>query len=83
MTVLPIHSDITAYLTRRNLLKKFSKQLRFLEANPKHPNLNVELLEPKIKGIYSFRIDRKYRALFIFRDDKNAVEILSATDHYQ
>ena len=83
MTISPIHPDITAYLTRRNLLNKFTKQIRFLESNPKHPSLNIELMEPKSKGIYSFRIDHKYRALFIFRDDKNAIEILSATDHYQ
>lgn len=83
MTILPVHPDVTIYLTRRNLLKKFSKQIHFLETNPKHPSLNIELLEPKSKGIYSFRIDRKYCALFIFRGDKNAIEILSATDHYQ
>jgi len=50
--------------------------------NPAYPSLNLELLEPKQYGIYSFRIDRKFRAIFIFRPDKKAVEILNITVHY-
>jgi len=43
----------------------------------------MELLEPKIHGVYSFRIDRKYRVLFVFRPDRKAIEILSITVHYR
>ena len=40
-----------------------------------------ELLEPKHRLIYSFRIDRKYRALFIgLTEDK--IEIIAVTKHY-
>jgi len=71
------------YLKKRGLLKKFEKQLKILGINPRYPSLNVELLQPKDRGIYSFRVDRKYRALFVYRDDLETIEILAVTDHYQ
>ena len=83
MKILKVDSGIEEYLRKRGLVKKFKKQSRFLEQNPRHPGLRVELLEPKSQGIYSFRVDRKYRVLFIFREDRQAIEILTVTDHYQ
>jgi len=83
MKVKVIDVEISDYLKKRGLAKKFEKQLKILEINPRHPSLNVELLEPKKRGIYSFRVDRKYRALFIYRDDVESIEILLATDHYR
>ena len=53
------------YLKLHGLTKKFSKQIVLLLENPKHPSLHTELLEPKEMKIYSFRIDKKYRAIFI------------------
>jgi plasmid maintenance system killer protein len=81
--ILPINEKTTVKITKYSLRKKFDKQLFLLSQNPKHPSLHVELLEPKQYGVYSFRINLKYRALFIFRPDKNAVEILNVTVHYQ
>lgn len=81
--ILPRSNRIKKKLKKHNLQKKFKKQLRFLENNPSHPGLNVELLAPKKHGIYSFRIDRKFRALFVFRDDNNAIEVLTITKHYE
>jgi len=75
MNILPIDKDVLKYLKKRGLTKKFEKQLKFLKVNIRYPSLNVELLEPKKHGVYSFRVDRKYRALFIFRK-KNLIEIL-------
>jgi len=69
-------------LRKYRLQSKFEKQIKLLTENPKHPSLNLELLEPKKYGIYSFRIDRKFRALLIFRQDKNILEILNITVHY-
>ncbi len=83
MTISSIDAQVQEYVSRRGLTSKFAKQLGFLESNPRHPSLNVELLEPRNKGIYSFRVDRKYRTLFIFRPDKQAIEILAVTDHYK
>ena len=82
MKILPLSKLIGKKIKKYNLQVKFSKQLKLLSLNPKHPSLNVELLEPKEFGIYSFRIDRKFRGLFIFREDKKALEIINITVHY-
>jgi plasmid maintenance system killer protein len=64
MKIKPIRKDLTEYLNSHNLLKKFQKASTLFEENMRHPSLNTELLEPHHYGIYSFRIDKKYRALF-------------------
>jgi len=80
--ILPLHPEINDYLKKKNLEKKFEKQIRLFENNPFHPSLRTELLEPRNMRIWSFRIDRKYRAIFIFRE-KDTVEIIDVNDHYQ
>lgn len=82
MNVLPIHPEIIEYLKKRNLEKKFRKQLNLFKENPFYPGLETELLEPKSLRIWSFRIDGKYRAIFIFRES-DTVEIIDANNHYQ
>jgi len=82
MKILLLHSEIVEYLKERNLSKKFEKQRRLFEENPFHPGLKTELLEPRKMRIWSFRIDRKYRAIFIFRE-RDTVEIIDVNDHYQ
>lgn len=47
MEILPIHSEIVAYLKKHNLTSRFSKQLRFLRNDVRYSSLEVELLEPK------------------------------------
>jgi plasmid maintenance system killer protein len=81
--ILPLKPKISKILEKHSLGVKFRKQLSILAHNPKHPGLHVELLEPKQYGIYSFRVNRKYRALFIFREDLGAIEILNVTLHYR
>ena len=82
MRILPLHSEINAYLKKRGLDKKFRKQISLFRKNPFHPSLETELLEPRKMRIWSFRVDRKYRAIFIFKE-KDAVEILDVNNHYQ
>ena len=82
MKILPIHLEIREYLKKRNLEKKFEKQKQLFEKNPFYPSLETELLEPRKMRIWSFRIDRKYRAIFIFRE-KDIVEIIEINNHYQ
>jgi len=82
MKILSLHSEIKKYLKKRGLEKKFEKQKRLFERNPFHPSLKTELLEPRKMRIWSFRLDRKYRAIFIFRD-KETVEIIDVNNHYQ
>lgn len=73
--------DQKRYLSEHNLVRKFAKQYQQFLKNPYHPSLNLEILEPKNKGFYSFRLDRKYRVIFIFNLNQS-IEILSITNHY-
>jgi plasmid maintenance system killer protein len=82
MKVLPLHDEITEYLKKHSLDKKFNKQKRLFENNLRHTSLETELLEPKHLRIYSFRVDKKYRAIFIFHN-KYAVEIIDVNNHYK
>jgi Txe/YoeB family toxin of Txe-Axe toxin-antitoxin module len=51
------------------------------ERDEHHPSLNVEVLEPKHLKIYSFRLDKKYRVIFIVVDGK--AEVITVSNHYQ
>ena len=82
MIVAPVHRDIIEYLKRRNLLSKFNKQISILHSNIKHPSLNMEILEPREFKVYSFRIDKKYRANFIYIAPQ-IIEIIDANNHYR
>ncbi len=82
MKIKRLRLDLQKYLIKRSLIKKFDKQLKLFRDNPKHPSLNTERLEPKSLKIYSFRIDRKYRAIFIIIAS-DEVEIVDINDHYQ
>jgi len=82
MIILPVHKDIINYLTKRGLTKKFEKQTKLFQINPFYPSLETELLEPKHLRFWSFRVDKKYRAVFIFRE-KNVVEIIDVNNHYR
>jgi hypothetical protein len=62
---MDLRPDIVAFLRKRGLWKKWVKTGKLFETDPSHPSLNTELLEPKHRLIYSFRIDLKHRALFI------------------
>jgi Txe/YoeB family toxin of Txe-Axe toxin-antitoxin module len=82
MTVLPLREDLESYVKRHQLTAKFRKQKSLFESNPFHPGLHTELLEPRQMRIWSFRINQRYRAIFIFRE-KYAIEILDINDHYR
>ena len=82
MNIKPLQKDIAAYARKRRLFKKWEKARRLLENDIRHPSLETELLEPHWRGIYSFRIDKKYRALFFIDKDGN-VEIFKITNHYK
>lgn len=69
------------FLKDHQLIKKFEKQKSLFESDYLHPSLNTEILEPKHLRIYSFRIDKKYRAIFIIVN--NQAEIIDINKHYQ
>ena len=81
MKIKLLKDDIKKYLKKYQLEKKFQKAKRLFEQDIRHPSLNVELLEPKYLKVYSFRLDRKYRAIFIVVN--NEAEILTVTNHYK
>lgn len=80
--VLPLRKDLVMVLKKYGLKRKYEKQVSFLKENPKHPSLNLELMEPKSRRLYSIRIDRQYRALLKFLPDKESIEIILITNHY-
>ncbi len=81
MPVKPLRADLLNYAKKHRLERKLERQIAFFTVNPKHPSLHTEILEPKELKIYSFRIDRKYRAIFILTDDGEA-EIVDINNHY-
>ena len=81
-SIINLRDDIKKYLQKHGLAKKWEKAKKLFENDPSHPSLNTELLEPKHRLIYSFRLDKKYRAIFIcMPEDK--VEIITVTKHYR
>ena len=82
MRIRPLRSDLIKYLNKRGLVKKFEKQRGLFEMNWNYPSLKTELLEPRSLKLYSFRIDRKYRAVFIVIGE-GEVEVVDINDHYQ
>ncbi len=81
MKIKPLRKDLNDYLSKHSLHEKFSKAKSYFEQNIRHPSLNTELLEPRQHGIYSFRIDRKFRALFFI--DNDLAEVFQITNHYK
>lgn len=81
MKIKPIRDDVARYLKRHQLEKKFQKVTELFEQDINHPSLNVELLEPKHLKVYSFRVDRKYRAIFVVAGGE--IEIITITNHYK
>ncbi len=82
MEILPIHKELEDYLKKRRLLNKFEKQKIFFENNPFHRSLNTEVLEPRHLRLWSFRLDKQYRAIFIWRE-RSVVEIIDINNHYK
>lgn len=82
MNILPIHPEIEEYLRDHKLVKKFEKQVKFLEKDTSYPSLDVEMLEPRHLKIFSFRVDKKYRAIFVFLR-RDTIEIIDVNNHYR
>ena len=81
MRIKPVRSDSVEYLKKRNLTRKWLKAKRLFETDIRYPSLEVELMEPRWRGIYSFRIDKKFRALFFV--DGDVAKVFKITNHYR
>jgi len=60
---------IFSYLESRNLLKQYQKAKRYLILGH-FKQINFKLRQPKEKGIYSFRINKQFRALCVFKKEE-------------
>ncbi len=81
MKIKLLKDEINKFPAKHQLGKKFQKAKEIFEQDTHHPSLNMEILEPRHLKIYSFRLDKKYRAIFIVVD--NEAEILTVTNHYK
>ena len=59
--------NILPFLQKRNLLSRYSKCKNFLREDLLKV-VDFKIRKPKSQGIYSFRINKKFRAFGIFRD---------------
>jgi Txe/YoeB family toxin of Txe-Axe toxin-antitoxin module len=82
MKIKPLRNDLTKYLHKHHLVSTYEKARSLFENNPFHPSLKTKILEPKHRLIYSFRLDKKHRALFIYVSE-DEIEIVAFTKHYQ
>ena len=82
MHITPLREDLDRYLKEHQLQNKFGKAVKIFRQDPLHPSLHTELLEPRKHLVYSFRLDRKYRVLFIYIE-KQTIEIIAITNHYK
>lgn len=80
--IKPLRKDLQKTLTKHSLVSKFKKQIKLFQNNPYHPSLHTEILEPKKLKLYSFRLDLKYRAVFVYCG-KNTIEIIDINCHYR
>ena len=81
MLIKPLRQDLEEFIDKCGLKRKWNKAKELFENNLRHPSLHTELLEPRWRGIYSFRLDKQYRALFFITE--NQAEIFSITKHYK
>lgn len=61
--------------------KKTEKQLMIFFKSMFHPSLHTEKLQPHYKNLWSFRVDRKYRAIFTFVPSRDELWLLDIGPH--
>jgi plasmid maintenance system killer protein len=81
MEIQVVTPRVLAYIRQHGLEKKWDKVRGLFEKDIRHPSLHTELMEPKEEMIFSFRIDRKYRALFVIKN--NQALVFRVTNHYK
>jgi len=60
----------------RVIQRKAERQEGIFRENPFHPSLHTEKLVPRNKELWSFRIDKKYRIIFRFKNGSTAIFLL-------
>lgn len=81
MEIKIVTPKVSAYIRAHGIKVKWEKACSLFEADIRHPSLHTELMEPKDEMIYAFRIDKKYRALFVIKD--TTALVFRVTNHYR
>ncbi len=81
MEIKIVTRKVNIYIKKHLLEAKWRKTVKLFELDIKYPSLETELLEPKEEMIYSFRIDKKYRAMFMIKN--NVAYVFRITNHYK
>jgi len=69
---------ILPYLIERNLFKQYQKAKKYILLGHLKP-VDFKLRHPKEKGIYSFRVNKQFRAWCIFKE--NELIIFNVDNH--
>ena len=81
MKIILPSERVMALVKKRGLTESFDKQTKLLGANLQHPSLNVERLEPRLLGLYSFRVSRQFRGIFFFILEEDSIKIVDVNNH--
>jgi len=57
----------------RSIQKKLGDLEDMFRENPFHPELHSKGLHGKLRNLYSFRITRDYRVIYLFLDEEKAL----------
>ena len=72
------NSEVRKSIIKYNLSKQYKKACRYISAEQFY-KVQLKIRQPKNKGIYQFRISRKYRA-FAFKEG-DTLYIFEISDH--
>jgi Txe/YoeB family toxin of Txe-Axe toxin-antitoxin module len=81
MKVKPLNKKQIKFIEQHDLKIKYEKAVKLFEIDHRYPSLQLELLEPKNLKFYSFRLNTKYRVVFIVVDGE--AEVIAITNHYK
>jgi len=70
---------VIAYLRSRDISKQYLKAKRYIEMGY-FGQVDLRKREPKVSGIYYFKITKKYRALGYF-ENKTTFVVTEISDH--
>ena len=83
MIIVKELKEVWDYVISRNLLEQYKKAKNFL-VNWNLKIIDFKLRQPKKYKVYQFRINKKYRAFWIFKESKEYWKIfivIEISDH--
>lgn len=78
--IIEEEKHVREYLEKRQLLAQYKKAKQFiLEGFSSQTSL--KLLQPKEKGVWSFRINKQFRALAVYKEETKSLIVFSISNH--